>query len=205
MTGSGGQVFVGNHREKMMNAIEAGEYLIIGVHHAPGRLFGIGIAEHLILRLGVIHPLPPRFQIHRAQFPTLGRVLDPRLKPPFLLLVAHRKPVFDQDNPRTNEHPLEFRTRLHELHIFLVGTKAHHMLHPRPVVPTAVEEDNLTRRGEMRHVALKVPLRLLALGRGAQGHHAGNAGIEAFGDPLDHPPPFPPRHVLRKSQPPSVP
>ena len=36
------------------------------------------------------------------------RVIDARLEAAFLLLVADRKPVLDQDDPGTDEHPLEF-------------------------------------------------------------------------------------------------
>ena len=59
------------------------------------------------------------------------------------------------------------------------------MLDTGAVVPTAVEEDDFPGGGEMRHVALKVPLGSLALGRRGEGHYAADAWIEALGDALD--------------------
>ena len=69
-------------------------------------------------------------------------------------------------------------------HDLLVG-EAHHALHARPVVPAAVEDDDLARRREMGQVALDVHLRLLALGRRGQGDDAEVARAHALGDRLD--------------------
>ena len=99
----------------------------------------------------------------------------PTAEPAFLLLVADREPVLDQDDARADQHPLELRAGAQELLVLLVGAEAHHALHAGAVVPTAVEQHHLARRGQLRHVALEVPLRLLALGRRAQGHHATDA------------------------------
>ena len=68
--------------------------------------------------------------------------------------------------------------------LFLGGI-AHHPLDPGPVVPTAVEEHDLTGRRQMREVALDVHLRLLALGRRGQRDHAEDARAGALGDALD--------------------
>ncbi len=59
------------------------------------------------------------------------------------------------------------------------------MLDAGPVVPAAVEEHPLAGSGELGHVALEVPLRLLALGRDAEGADAGDARVQGFGDALD--------------------
>ena len=42
------QVFVGDEAEQMVNAVEAGAFLVVGLHHVPRRLFDIGALEHLI-------------------------------------------------------------------------------------------------------------------------------------------------------------
>ena len=65
------------------------------------------------------------------------------------------------------------------------GGKAHHPLDTGPVVPTAVEDHDFAGRREMRHVALDVHLRFLALGRRRQRDHAKDARADAFGDALD--------------------
>ncbi len=67
------------------------------------------------------------------------------------------------------------------------GAEAHHAFHARAIVPTAIEEHNLTGRGQVRRVALKVPLRFFALGGRAQRRDAAVARIEAGRDGLDRP------------------
>jgi hypothetical protein len=47
----------------------------------------------------------------------------------------------------------------------LLGAEAHHPLDAGAVVPGAVEQHDLAAGGQVRHVALEVPLGLLALGR----------------------------------------
>ena len=63
--------------------------------------------------------------------------------------------------------------------------EAHDPLDAGPVVPAAVEDDDLARGREMRHVALDVHLRLLALGRSGQGHDPEHPRAHPLGDPLD--------------------
>ena len=88
-------------------------------------------------------------------------------------------------NAGADQHALELRAALHELLVLLLGAEAHHALHAGAVIPAAIEENHLARRGQMGHIALKVPLRLFALGGRAQRHHAADARIERFGDALD--------------------
>ena len=71
--------------------------------------------------------------------------------------------------------------------VLLVGAQAHDPLDPRPVVPTAVEEDDLPSGGEMRDVALEVPLGLLPVARHRERGDAAPTGVEVLGDALDHP------------------
>src|SRR3954451_16308684 len=69
--------------------------------------------------------------------------------------------------------------------MLLLTAEAHHVLDSSPVVPTAVEDDDLTSRWEVRHVALKVDLALLAVGLGWKGHRPKNAGADTFRDRFD--------------------
>ena len=63
--------------------------------------------------------------------------------------------------------------------------EAHHALDARAVVPTAVEQHDLARGGEVLDVALEVPLRALPLGGRGQGDDAADAGVEVLRHPLD--------------------
>ena len=64
--------------------------------------------------------------------------------------------------------------------------EAHDALDAGAVVPAAVEQDDLAAGRQMRHIALEVPLRALALVRRGQRDDAADARIEALGDALDH-------------------
>ena len=69
--------------------------------------------------------------------------------------------------------------------MYSLGAEAHHPFHPGPVVPRAVEHDDLARRGQMRHVTLEVPLSPLPLGRLGQRHDRGPARVQVLGEALD--------------------
>ena len=103
-------LLVRDHGEQVMNGIEPGPPLVVGINYKPGCSFGIGIGEHLVLGLAVFDPPAPGFQVHGAEFPTLQGVGDSLSEPGFLLFIAYREPVFDQDNPGMNQHFLEAGT-----------------------------------------------------------------------------------------------
>ena len=56
---------------------------------------------------------------------------------------------------------------------FVFGAKAHHALDAGAVVPAAVEQHDLAGRRQVRHVALEVPLRALAVVRRRQRRRRG--------------------------------
>jgi len=53
------------------------------------------------------------------------------------------------------------------------------------VVPRPVEKDDLSCRGQVRYVALKVPLCPFSLGRNAKRHHARVAWVQRLHEALD--------------------
>ena len=63
--------------------------------------------------------------------------------------------------------------------------EAHDPLDTGPVVPAAVEDDDLTGSREVGEVALDVHLRALPIGRRRQGDDPEDAGADPFGDGLD--------------------
>jgi hypothetical protein len=67
----------------------------------------------------------------------------------------------------------------------LLGAEAHHSLDPGAIVPAAVEQHDFARSGQMRGVALKIPLAAFALvGRGQRDDPA-DPRVEPLRDPLD--------------------
>jgi hypothetical protein len=80
---------------------------------------------------------------------------------------------------------LEFGHDFQEALCLLFRAEAHDALDACAVVPAAIEDRDLARRGEVRHVALKIHLCLLPLGRGRQGDDVKYAWADALGDRLD--------------------
>ena len=70
--------------------------------------------------------------------------------------------------------------------MLLIGAEPHDPLDAGAVVPAPVEQDHLARGGQVRHVALEVPLGLLALGGRGQGDDPADARAQVLGDALDH-------------------
>src|ERR1700739_2993654 len=78
---------------------------------------------------------------------------------------ADLQPIFQEDDTIIHNDLLERRRHLQKPLGLFVGAKAHHPLDPGPVVPAAIEDHDLSSRGKMRDVALRVHLRLLPFGR----------------------------------------
>ena len=141
--------------------------------------------QHQVLGLGVLDPVLARLQVHRAQLPALDRVVGALDEAALLFLIADGEPVLDQNDAGPHQHVLEHRAGVQELLVFLVGAETHDLLDAGAVVPAPVEQDDLALGGQLRDVALEVPLAALALGRGAEGDDAADSGVEALGDSLD--------------------
>src|SRR5207248_7283714 len=118
--------------------------------------------------------------------PAFERCVEAGLEAALLLVVAHREPVLDEVDAVLDQHAFEGRALAQEELVLLLGAEPHHPLDARPVVPAAVEQDDLTAGGEIGDVALEVPLGLLLLGGGGEGGDTTRAGAEVLGDALDH-------------------
>ena len=99
--------------------------------------------------------------------------------------LGHREPELGQVQPRADQHALEVRRLPHELLVVVMRGEVHHPLNAGPVVPRAVEHDDLARRGQVRHVPLQVPLGPFPLARLGQGHHRRAARVQVLGEALD--------------------
>ncbi len=121
-----------------------------------------------------------RLEVHRAELPLLQRIVDADEEAQLLLLVGDREPVLDEPDARAHQHALELRARAEELLVPLLAAEAHHPLDAGAVVPAAVEQHDLAGGGQVRHVALEVPLRALALVGRRQRHHAATRGFSRW-------------------------
>src|SRR5208282_3242127 len=131
--------------------------------------------------------MPARFEVHRAELPTFGRIVDALLKAALLFFIVHRKPELDEVDARPDQHFLELRTRPQELSVFDLGAEPHHALDAGAVVPAPVEQHDLPSARQFSDVALEIPLTTLAFSRCTECHHAADAWIEALGDALNGP------------------
>ena len=178
-------VLVRDAGQHITHRLEPGPLLVVALHHGPWGIRQVGVVEHRLLGLGVLVPLVQRGQVDRAELPPLDRIELAAHEPAQLLGPGHREPELDQQDPVPGQHPLELRRLPQELHDLVPVREAHHPLDTRSVVPGPVEHGDLSRRRQVRDVALQVPLGLLALGRLVQGHHVRAARVQVLGEALD--------------------
>src|SRR5215469_13649242 len=103
-----------------------------------------------------------------------------------LFLFADLEPVFDEDNAVILEQSFEPWAHPQEVCILFVSTEFHYVFDEGTVVPTSVEDDDLTSRRQIFDVPLRVHLRLFTLGGGGQSNVPKDARTYAFHDPVDH-------------------
>ena len=89
-----------------------------------GAMLGVGRLEHRVAGARVLVPLGARRQVHGAQLPLPQRIVDARLEPALLLLVADFEPELDQDDAALDHVLLEHRTQLEEALVLLVGSRS---------------------------------------------------------------------------------
>ena len=111
--------------------------------------------------------------------------MDAPQKAQVLLFIGDGEPVFDELDARAHQHLFKFGHGAEKLFVLVVRAKAHHPLHTRAVVPAAVKQHDLARRWQVRHIALKVPLRALAVVGRWQCGHTRHTRVQPLGDALD--------------------
>src|SRR5271166_2796172 len=178
-------VRVGERGQEVLHAVDARALLVVGLDDRPGRVGGVGVEEHRLLRLGVVVPLVERRLVDRRQLPLLERIGLARGEAASLLLARHREPVFEQPDAGADQHPLDLGALAHEFEIFVGLAEAHDALDAGAIVPGAIEEHDLAGGGQMLDVALEIPLRALALARLLQRHNARAARVEMLHEALD--------------------
>jgi hypothetical protein len=132
----------------------------------------------------VVPPFAGR-QIHHAQLPLTDRIVDARLEPPLLFLVADLEPQLDERYTPGDDVLLDFGTPIEEASVLVRRAKPHDVLDAGAVVPAAIEDHDFAGSGEVLHVPLHVHLRLLAVRRRRQRDDAKHAWTDAFGQRAD--------------------
>ncbi|SPL64487.1 hypothetical protein OHAE_354 [Ochrobactrum soli] len=95
------------------------------------------------------------------------------------------EPEFEQVNAVRHDHPFEIGRFGEEDFKLRRSAEAHHRFHASPVIPGAVEGDEFARRGEMRHIALEIPLPAFGGGGFWQGDVARGTRVHEFADGED--------------------
>ena len=180
-------MLVGNGLQQVVDHVDARLALVGGLHDVPARGVDVRVDEHLVLGARVVLPAGQRLQVRERELPTPHGVGHPRLEPFVLLLLGHGEPVLAQQDAVVDEHPLEDRALLEEAPVLLRGAVAHDVLDAAAVVPGAVEQADLAGGGQVRDVALEVPLGALTLGGYGKCDHARDTRVEVLGDPFDRP------------------
>src|SRR5258708_2537597 len=94
------------------------------------------------------------------------------LEATLLLVITHLEPDLNDLNAAVHDISFDRRAQFEKLPMLLLAAKAHHIFHPRSVVPTPIEDHDFAGGREMLHVTLQVHLRLLAVGRRRQRDEA---------------------------------
>lgn len=115
--------------------------------------WGVSVARSISSRARVVVPSAPGLDIHRTQLPLPQRIIGSRLKSASLLVLAHLEPVFDQRQSAFDHDLLNEGDHFEEPMVLLFGAEAHDAFNAGTVIPAAIENDDLTSRGEMRDIA----------------------------------------------------
>src|SRR5580700_12341610 len=172
----------------MRDKVQPRTALIVGAHNMPRCMFCVRGFQHLIPSTGIRIPFTARGQVHRAKLPLAQWILNARLKATLLLLIADFQPEFDQLDAGVEDVILDTGADLEKTLVLLGGAKAHYVLDPRPVIPAAIEDYDLTRGREVLDVTLQVDLGLLPVRWCRQGDDAKDTRTYPLGNSLDRTP-----------------
>ena len=103
----------------------------------------------------------------------------------FCSLSLDLQPDLDELDAAVHDVFLDLGTEFKKAGVLFLRAKAHHIFHASAVVPTAVEDHDLARRREMRHVTLHIHLRLLAVGRRRQRDESEDPRADPLGERPD--------------------
>src|SRR3989304_5107372 len=101
--------------------------------------------------------MPRRLGVDRAELPLAERIFAPLFQAPFLLLATDVEVIFEDREAAMHEQLLEHRHRLHEFLVLCIRAETHYALAARALVPTAIEENDLSGNRKLFDIALEIP------------------------------------------------
>ena len=146
---------------------------------------GVGRLQHRLARIGVGAVALARLQVDRRELPALQGIFQPLGEAIFLHRLVAAQPVLEQQDAVVDQLALEHRRVAQECGDLRIAGEPHHLLDAGAVVPAAVEQHDLAGGGQVRRVALEVPLGGFALGRLRQRRDPALARIEVAADGID--------------------
>ncbi|MEZ5139374.1 MAG: hypothetical protein R2711_11580 [Acidimicrobiales bacterium] len=151
--------------------------LVLGPDDRPGGIGGRGPLQHQVLHGGEVVPVLLGLHVDLAELPLAERIGAPALEAAGLLVLGHREVELHEDGALAHEVLLEADDAAQEVLVLLGRAEPEDGLDHGPVVPGAVEQDDLPAGGELGDVALEVPLRALLGGRRCRGPPPGSASF----------------------------
>ena len=145
----------------------------------------MGALQHLVALLGIVVELLHAGDVDVGELPVGQQAVAPVVEAAELRLLPDVEVELEEADAVADDRQLELRRVVEELAVLLGRAEAHHRLDAGAVVPRAVEGHELARRGELRDIALEVPLAALRVGRLGQRHVAGRARVEILADDED--------------------
>src|SRR2546426_1475134 len=181
------RVWVRDTGENVTNDVESCLMLVIGAHDDPRGMLMVRSGEHRVACATVVAPVALGRFVDRADLPLLERITPAAAQPTSLLVAADIEIVLEKNDVRARQHPFEAWRGFQERLVFFGRAILHDEFDAGPVVPAAIEQNDLARRWQVTGKALEVPLRLLAVARLAKGHDAHFTRAEVLGDAFDRP------------------
>ena len=112
-------------------------------------------------------------------------IVDPGRETLLLLVHAGFEPELDQDDAGVHDIFFDLRAKLEETLVFFLAAEAHDVFDTRAIVPTSVEDHDLSCRGKMLDVALEKYLGFFPIGRSGEGHGPEYAWAHFLGESPD--------------------
>src|SRR5438445_7356410 len=118
---------------------------LIGAHDDPRRVFMVRAREHRVTCATVVTPVALGRVVDGTDLPLLERIAPAAAQPTRLLVTADIEIVLEKNDVRARQHPFEAWRGFQERLVFFACAKLHDEFDARPVVPTAVEENDFPR------------------------------------------------------------
>src|SRR5690606_32592010 len=76
---------------------------MVGRNDIPRRPLGAGSRDRILIRLDVVVPVLPFFDVRRRKLPMLVWIVEPFVKPLLLFVLGYMKEQLDDDRPVSDE------------------------------------------------------------------------------------------------------